>query len=431
MKASSSIFHDTRRIKKNGKYPVKIQIYFNRERKYYTTRFEYTKEEFQFIFTQKPKEPYKTNKLEIESLVKKADEIIEQLGSYFTFELFNKKYLLNRRDRGNVFAVYKGLIKELEGNDQIGTATTYNNSLRSLETYVGKEVLRFEQVTVDFLKRYEKWMSSEGSMRIGKKGEEKIKKGNSKNTIGMYLRALRAVYKIGIRDGDVPEIAYPFGKNGYIIPAGRNFKRALDIHDVLKILTYQSEASHNDTLLFARDIWLFTYLGNGLNLKDIANLRFKNILGETIVFNRAKTANTKKDKQVQIKIDYDDELKKIIFRWGNKEQTPDNYIFPILKKGMDAKKQHSTIKQTIKTVNKYIKRIGLEVGIELSLTTYVARHSFATILRDAGATPAMLSEQMGNSEHTVKNYLGDFADAGRKELRKALTTIKSEEGNNV
>jgi len=429
MTPTVSFFFDERRAKKDNTYPVKIQIYHNRIRYPYKTGLAFSKEDYELLFLPNPKGKAKRNKEKLDSFKEKAEEIIGKLGDQFTIERFDKLYRQNRSDRGNAFRIFEDIINEFDNNGQIGTANNYRNSLSSFKKFVGTEKLFLSEINLDFLNRYERWMLTEGNMRMVKKGKIRVPKPASKNTVGMYLRNLRTVFNKAIADGEISQAIYPFGRNGYVIPSGRNFKRALDISDVDRFFNYDVDAE-DEKLAFSKDMFVFTYLGNGLNLKDIALLRFKNLLSEGIIFNRAKTANTKKDKQVQITIDWDEEgyLKSIIERWGNKNHASENFVFPILNEKMNAKQKHAAIKQTIKVVNKHLKRISKDLGVDLKITTMVGRHTFATVAVNYGeATPLSLSKLMGNSEITSTNYIGDLPVHTRKKISGALLSFKKKQ----
>ena len=78
---------------------------------------------------------------------------------------------------------------------------------------------------------------------------------------------------------------------------------------------------------------------------------------------------------------------------------------------MTSEQQHKTVKQLTKTINKYMKRIAIELSIDKEITTYYARHSFATVLKRSGATTEMISELLGHSSVMVtENYLDSFED---------------------
>ena len=101
----------------------------------------------------------------------------------------------------------------------------------------------------------------------------------------------------------------------------------------------------------------------------------------------------------------------IIKHWANEKKSLETYLFPILTEGMNAEKERKTIQQKTKIINKYMKRMGKALNIDLTLTTYVARHSFATVLKRGGAPLQVISEMLGHTDlKTTENYLDSFDD---------------------
>ncbi|MGB4555142.1 MAG: site-specific integrase, partial [Bacteroidales bacterium] len=66
-----------------------------------------------------------------------------------------------------------------------------------------------------------------------------------------------------------------------------------------------------------RDIWIFSYLCNGINMADLCRLRYSNISDGKISYNRQKTIRTDKDKTKIVAIMLP-EMQRIIDQWGNK-----------------------------------------------------------------------------------------------------------------
>lgn len=267
--------------------------------------------------------------------------------------------------------------------------------------------LSFEKITPDFLMDYERWMLSEG---------------NSLTTVGIYLRPLRALCKLAIEDGVLSQQNYPFSKRKYQIPAGQNIKKALTLKDIQKIFDYQpvtdSEAKN-------RDLWLFSYLCNGINVKDIARLKYSNIQDGKITFIRAKTERTSKKNLKFIVAILNSEAKEIIQRWGNSLSTPNAYVFDILFEGVTPERERALVQQATKNINKYIKRISTSLGIEKNVTTYTARHSFSTILKRSGAPIEFIRESLGHHDlKTTESYLDSFEDDVKKQYASFLTNFK-------
>ena len=250
------------------------------------------------------------------------------------------------------------------------------------------------------------------------------KKGNTKptcaslTTVGIYLRHLRAVLNDTIESSLVPRDSYPFGRNKYVVPAGHNVKKALSKDDVIKIINYgcQTDAEQR-----ARDLWVFSYLSNGMNVADICALRRSDLDTKTnkLNFVRKKTARSKKGNQSKIVAKLFPESWAIIERQGNPDKRPAAYVF--LFSSMSAKQQKDAIHQVVKQINKYMSRIGQTLGIDGHVNTYAARHSFATILLQSDAPLAFISQSLGHTNlKTTQSYLGSFDDEKTKGYLDAL-----------
>lgn len=175
----------------------------------------------------------------------------------------------------------------------------------------------------------------------------------------------------------------------------------------------------------AKDFWLFSYLCNGLNLKDICRLRYKDIDGDTLNVVRAKTQLSTKSNQKTISIHLPDQAKEIIEKWGQHPVSPSSYVFPILTEGLTALRERQLIQHFTKLVNKYMGRIGESLGISKHITSYTARHSFSTVLKRSGAPIEYISESLGHSSfQTTQSYLDSFEDDARKQFSQFLTKFK-------
>ncbi len=112
----------------------------------------------------------------------------------------------------------------------------------------------------------------------------------------------------------------------YQIPTSKNTKKSLEMNIVGKLYYYEPRCEEECK---ARDFWFFCYFGNGMNPKDIAFLKYKNIDGEYMTFERAKTERITRADPKPITVFITEEMSTIIDTWGNKERKPNNYIFPI------------------------------------------------------------------------------------------------------
>ncbi|MBN8853010.1 MAG: site-specific integrase [Sphingobacteriales bacterium] len=408
---------DTRRTKDTGKYPVKLRITFLREQKYYSIGLDLTVDEFNLV--QNPgkmgreiptslKKQVKEWKLKCDAVEQKANTLINKMED-FTFRIFEKKYLQNSHSVMDVYQLYDNTIKKLKDYGKVGTASSYECARNSLKEFSPKLTLR--DITVDFLKEYERWF---------------LEKKRSITTVGIYLRNLRAIINEAIAEGIISrEYHYPFGKRKYQIPSARNTKKALTLEEISKIFSYT--ATNHTWLERARDFFIFSYLGNGMNMKDIALLKYRDIDGDYIRFTRAKTQDTSRTGIKMISFHISDDLRQIIDRQKNESTGPDSFLFPILEQDQSPEKVRKVIQQFTKMMNKYLNQIATELGINKRVTTYFARHSFATVLKRGGRSIEIISEALGHSSHkTTMSYLDSFDDESKKDIYKTLTNFRED-----
>jgi integrase len=246
-----------------------------------------------------------------------------------------------------------------------------------------------------------------------------LKDGKTYTTVGMYMRAVRAIINEAKRSGIFKESQYPFGKGRYEIPSGEGRKLALTMQQIKAVITY---TDGRDTTERYRDLWFFSYLCNGINFTDLLKLKYSNIIGDEMCFYRQKTIRTSKVKR-EIQAMITPEMLSIIERWGNSDKSQDNYIFPYLKGGESPMQEKKTILDVTKRTNKRLKIIGTAVGVE-GLTTYAARHSYATVLKRSGANIAFISESLGHNDlKTTENYLASFEKDTRRKNAALLTNF--------
>lgn len=429
----TSIVLDNRRPLKDGTFPVKLRITFQRQRKYFNTNYSLNEEDFSKTQGEKTRGKYNEMRIAFQAIEQKAIGIINKL-SPFTFDGFERKFL-DTSSRDEVFSTYEQKIAQLIGEGQAGTASCYESAFYSLISFTLKEPLisrkgvsigdvkkrketllsnkkplPFSFVTVEFLNGYEKWMLS---------------RGKTKTSVSMYLRTLRTLFNDAIATGDLDKDLYPFGKRKYQVPASKNIKKALVLSDIEKIFNYEPV---HDSEAKARDLWLFSYLCNGINIKDISRLKYKQLSKENISFVRAKTERTSRHDLKTIVAVRIPETDHIIEKWGNKHASAESYVFPILTEGLTPEEELAAVRQATKTINKYIKRIATAVGIEKNVTTYTARHSFSTVLKRAGAPMELISESLGHSNFkTTESYLDSFEDNMKRQYATQLTAFGKQE----
>jgi integrase len=397
-KADSTIYLDELRPKKNGTCSVKIRITHNRKRKYFPTGIDLEPKEFEQIMTGKRRTPeQKEIYSKLNYFLTKAEKVIKDL-IVFTFDSFEEAFLEQRNIQNSVSFAFEKHIKQLQIEKRLGTAISYQYALKSIDSF--KPNLSFAEINKSFLDKYESFM---------------LQNGKSKTTIGIYLRSLRAIYN----QQNIDRSIYPFGDNKkqYSIPTGRNIKKALTVQEIARIFQY--EAKPKSTKEMAKDYWIFLYLSNGMNVKDFCMLKWENIEDDMLTYIREKTKRSNKESK-PISVALKTETKEIIQKWGLPSLDKKAYIFPHLQKGMTAEAEMATYKQLTKTINKHMKQIANELNLNKEVTTYFARHSFATVLKRSGANIAMISDLLGHSSVGVtESYLDGF----EKEQIQAQTDV--------
>lgn len=443
MDVSVTIYHDTRRIKQNQKYPVKLRISNQIETPVlYPTVFDLSIEEFNKLSDKNCGKILANIRKKLNELEISAQQLADQVDpfSFYIFErdfvienpllkikkikagppatesiLFDftpylEKFPILNEDLSNpltLSALYVNYVKKLLVKDQIGSAENYQDSFKSLKTYWGNITLN--DISVDRLNYYEKWM---------------LQKGRSLTTVGIKLRHLRTIFNLAIDAELISKKKYPFGKHKYVIPTASNIKKALPATEVQKIYFYEAKT---DDEAYGTDMWLFLYMANGMNPKDMAHLKFKNIDGEFLHFYRAKTRNTARQKSKIITAFITNRMLEIINKWGNKDKTPENYIFPVLLQGQTPMEQHYAVKNFISRISRLIRPVAKSLGIGMKVTPAVARHSHATHLKRAGASTEFIQEALGHHEITTTEfYLDSFEKEIKKEFAVRLVSFKKE-----
>jgi len=403
MVASAQLLLVTRRTKQNGKYPVKIRVIFQRSSKDFPIGLDLTQEEFDGGTAKHIKGKFRSIANKLNEKKSKADKIINDI-SVFTFQKFGDAFNGRVKDASDIYPFFDEYIKTLYNENRIKTAISYSTVKNSLKQYKNK--IGFYDITPQFLNSYQAYQTN---------------RGISPTTVGIYVRTARSIYNYAISLGVIKkDESYPFGKRKYVIPAGRNIKKALSLQEVTKIYNYHAIPGTSEDK--ARDFWIFSYLCNGINFKDISFLQNKNLDGDMLRFVRAKTKNTTRGDQSKISCHLSEPATLIIEKWRNIDTTSDAYLFPILSPGDDPRQQVRRVAQFIKNTNKYMKRISEAIGLEKPANTYFSRHSAASILKRSGASIEQIQEALGHqSSSTTRAYLDSFDDDTKKQLSNSLS----------
>jgi site-specific recombinase XerD len=299
-----------------------------------------------------------------------------------------------------VFTFIDQIVTDLKKIDKIGNANMYSDCKRALSKFRNERDLNFTDIDVYFLKKFEQSLAE---------------RGVTGNTISVYMRSIRAVFNKAIVEGYCKKDSYPFDEYKISKLSTDTAKRAMTKEQMQIFIS--SKIKSDSELFLAKNIFLFSYYNRGINFTDIALLKWENVTNNRLVYTRAKTGRTYNISLLEPAVKILDHYRQ--FTGGKK----DNYIFPLLDKikHVSAQQIDNRVEKTNKMINKDLQNIAKDEKIDFHLTTYVARHSYATIMKRSGVSTSIISESLGhNSEKTTQIYLDSFENGVLDEANKAI-----------
>lgn len=370
----------------NGEHPLMIRICKDGKKKYISLGVSVKAEHWNFeknvpkancpnkehisILIANKKKEYETEivKLKSEDKLFTANTLSEQIS--------------NSVKPRTVEEAFKAYIQLLQEENRRGYLLSVKQVYNSLIKYNNHLDLHFTVIDAAWLKRYEAWLRNSGL---------------AENTIGIRFRTLRTIYNYAIENDMVQAEHYPFKKYKVSKLNQETAKRALSKEDISRILQYQT---NNKFMSLPIDLFAFTYYTGGINFVDIANLTKDNIIDNRLVYKRSKTGKL-------IKLPLTQQASELIKKYHD---TKNPYLFPIFSaKHTTEQAKANRLHKVITKVNNRLKQIGEALDLPITLTTYVARHSQATIMKKAGVSTAIIGQIMGHSsERVTQVYLDSF-----------------------
>lgn len=390
MSTNITISLDKRRKKSDGSYPIVLRLGHYRRTAVIPTGYSIPEKDWDAKRRTIKKSHTALNSVTRvnNALLKQRADMLEKIakldegGQLSALSVKELKALLTRSSHSeSVFVFTEQLIKDLRTAQKFGNARNYATMLGVLKSYCkerNKQDLLFREITYRFLKSFE---------------HAHLAKGNSVNGLSVYLRALRAIYNKAIKEGIARQEDYPFRE--YKIQSKTTEKRAIPIEDIQRILALELE--EGSSLFHYRNYFVASYLLWGISFMDLAFLTRENIVNNRVRYRRRKTG-----KPYDIRIS--DQLAEII-TYYSADKAPSDFIFPIIKR-KQLGEQYKDVKWARKRYNKGLRELGELCGIEEKLTSYVARHSFATQALLNEIPIKAISEMLGhNSLTTTEVYL--------------------------
>ena len=273
---------------------------------------------------------------------------------------------------------YLAYIDNLKKENRIRYAGMYEISYNSFIKFNKHLDIPFSDVDVGWLKRYEAW-------------------GKGQNL---------SVSTISTR---IKSDCYPFHIYKVSKLNKATAKRALSKDDIHRIMEYEGKSQMER---LAIDIFTFSYLCAGINFIDMAKLEHSNIHYNHLFYNREKTKKL-------IIVPLQERAMQIVAKYNNGKTA---FVFPILSNFHRSEVQIANrLHKVLAKINRHLKEIGEKLNLPIPLTTYVARHSFATVLKRAGVSTSIISESLGHSsERITRVYLDSF---DKEQINDALKSL--------
>lgn len=398
MNATVNVICYKSKVLKNNESPLMVRVCKDRKRKYISLGISVNPAYWDF--NRNAPKPQCPNKEYIDSLI--AQKVQEYSAQIIELKSMNRDFTATSlvetvskpnkiKTVGEVFVEQMNLLKQAQKLSYMLSIQQTYNSLLEFNKHLN---IYFVDIDVSWLKRYEAWLR---------------KQGLASNTIKGKFVDIRTMYNIAIDENIVKVEHYPFRKFKIAKLQQETAKRAISKEDITRIIEYKTD---NPLVQFAIDIFTFSYIMGGINFVDISTLTKENMMDNRLVYIRHKTKKL-------IQLPLQDKAIGLIEKYHD-DGNP--YLFPILKAYHKTEQQKfNRVHKIISNVNNRLKKIGKELEIPVTLTTYVARHSHATVLKKAGVATSIISESLGHSSEKITQvYLDSFGNEQMDEAMKNL-----------
>lgn len=290
-----------------------------------------------------------------------------------------------------VFTFMQEQVVKQEQMKRQGTAKTYYNAYHNFKKFREDIDLTFDELSPDMMERYEAWLI-----------DQRLKQ----NSICCYLRTLCTLLHKAINEEQTVERNL---FNRVRLTYVKTAKRAISEKELRSIASLQLSAG--SSIAFARDVFMFSFYMRGMPFVDIAYLRKTDLRIGMLTYSRKKT-------QQSLTVACEEAQKAIIERYAHlTENSP--YLFPIIQKTDGT--EYIQYQRMLENVNRALKKIGKMAGVSIPLTTYVARHTWASMARDMDISIAIISEGMGHrSLNTTQVYLSSISTSKINEANKKI-----------
>ncbi|MEG1750085.1 MAG: site-specific integrase [Tannerellaceae bacterium] len=294
-----------------------------------------------------------------------------------------------------LIAYFERYIQRVKLRGSAYTVANYENSLGALRRYqelVGVEPFLLVDLTAEWVVGYTDYL--QGNVWIRKGDNMRLRN----NSIAFYLRTLRTVYNAALADHvlERPEHS-PFEKRFASNPTAKRFLTVEEVKSLIKI-----DLSNDPSMAEARDVFLFLLFARGMCFIDLFNLKWSDVDAHYLQYERSKTG-------VELCVQLIPELKMLLDRQRRPDQKEKDYVFASLHVSVRTGKMVSEA-TALRRINRRLSALGLMVGIKRILTTYISRHTWATLQEESGQPISIISRGLGHrSDRVTQIYMGGIS----------------------
>jgi integrase len=399
--ATSVYLHlDERRKKKDGTFPIVFRLVHNREHTSIPTGYAIPKKNWDSKF-RKIKGNCKIihNVSYVNSKLREKDSeytntIQTLLSEHRLYDLSLKQLKAELRlkplGRFTFFTYTERVIKLLKDEGKIGSANLYVYTINFIKNYHGSDI-PFSRIDKNMLEKLEsRYLTF---------------KDNKINGLSVYMRTIRTIFNRAISEGVIDTNCYPFRRsvfenNKYRIKKEKTRSRAIPKSHIKKIEEFESKRGSN--MWHAKNYFLFSFYMRGINFVDMAFIKKNDIQDGVLTYKRSKTKR-------RIEVSINKKAQEILDYYWHETVNPGQLVFPIIKRTQSNELIRKDISNKRSTTNKYLRIIAREIGLDINLTTYVGRHSWATIADKAGIDRRIISKGLGHADlQTTNIYIDDL-----------------------
>lgn len=376
-------------MKKDGTINIKIRVTHNRKSKFIATTFFVTKNDLTRTF--KLKNQYYIEEcdkliLKYRSHCNKLGERLRNLDINHLIELLlhgdDDHFELDFIEYGRSFA------NKLRKQGREGNAQTYDDALNNLVKFVGRDHIRINEITGNFIRDWIEWIQNMPARPGRKKGTR------AASLYPSNVRALHNRIKDEYNDEDQGIIRVPLSPFSKIklpkfVPSR---KRALTADQIKAIFNLDDVAAPKNKVSrtnLSKDVFILSFGLIGMNAVDLFNCtEYKD---GRITYERTKTKNRRTDRAL-ISIKVEDEIKSLL----------DKYRDPAGERVFCFYHMYKSVSTFSAALNKGLKNVGERIGVE-NLEFYAARHSWATIaINDVEIDKFTVHTAMNHVDDTMK-----------------------------